>query len=901
MILHTLVVENWRCILGERSVGPFSEGVNILHAPNATGKSTLFEALRCALMDNHNTKGEEIQKLRPWGRALSPRVVVEFSTGGVRYRVRKGFLDTPESLLERLEKGTYQPVAKGPEADKTTRALFTKDAPKKGMSRPEHWGVQQLLWAPQGGLELGELSGNLLDDIRTSITAQVVDDRARGVEELLKKRYETYFTPTGKVSKNSALTQYEQAIRETAAELEARRMEHAEAESLSKRVRALSEKAAALGGDVGRMEAETNALEEKVAAYEKMRAEFDLRSAGAHAAEAGYGRLKTAVEQIDDATKERDVVKKRIEELRSALPQVEADRKECAKALEAAQLALEAAREGTKAAEERANQARAAHRAVELKEQCHALVEKDAAVKTTQTLLSEHEKEKASGHFPSLAEIKKIRKAFADLEKAKIQLDASRISLEITPASALSGRIDAGDSQGPLTLEAGKPTTLHGAPEIRLDIESFGVLRAFGPCESAQEALEDARKAEAHIQKLSAPFGTNDRTDLEELHERGSSLDSHIDRERAELNALLGKETAETLSARLKQIDEELHALLDRFAGWKEHTPDPKELAAAAEEGKRNAEERLHAAETARDAASKASSEKEMELKLAEQTIKSEEKSLESLEERLRTLQNDGKTQEERRTELTALALSWDAAKARVKEYGDKLKEFGGDPVQALKKQKGALQAKSGELKTTEEEHIRESARLETFAARGLYTVLAGLEEKLAQLEEQRGREQRTADSIRLLYETFTACRSEMAEAVTRTASERATELFARISGAEGGRLVLADSMRPSGFVPAELDRAVDVDALSGGEKEQLHFAVRMALADCSGREERRLLVLDDTLMATDGIRFPRVLDIIEEAAEELQILILTCQPERFEPLANALRIDLGALLGRTA
>ena len=479
--------------------------------------------------------------------------------------------------------------------------------------------------------------------------------------------------------------------------------------------------------------------------------------------------------------------------------------------------------------------------------------------------------------------------------------DGSRISLEITPARALSGRIDAGDDQGPLTLEAGKPTALHGAPEIRLEIESFGVLRAFGPCESAQEALEDARKAEAHVQKLSAPFGTNDRTDLEDLHDRGSSLDSHIERERAELNALLGKETAETLSARLKQIDEELHTLLDRFAEWKEHTPDPKELAAAAEESKRNAEERLHAAETARDAVSKASSEKEMELKLAEQKIASEEKASASLEERLRTLRNDGKTQEERRTELSTLALSWDAAKARVREYGDKLKEFGGDPVQALQKQKSILQAKSAELKATEEEYIRESARLETFAARGLYTVLAGLEEKLAQLEEQRGREQRAADSVRLLYDTFTACRSEMAEAVTRTASERATELFARISGAEGGRLVLEDSMKPSGFVPAELDRAVDVDALSGGEKEQLHFAVRMALADCSGREERRLLVLDDTLMATDGIRFPRVLDIIEEAAEELQILILTCQPERFEPLRKALRIDLGALLGRTA
>ena len=88
------------------------------------------------------------------------------------------------------------------------------------------------------------------------------------------------------------------------------------------------------------------------------------------------------------------------------------------------------------------------------------------------------------------------------------------------------------------------------------------------------------------------------------------------------------------------------------------------------------------------------------------------------------------------------------------------------------------------------------------------------------------------------------------------------------------------------------------VEALSGGEREQLHFAVRMALADCSGSGERRLLVLDDTLMAIDSIRFQRILQIVEEAAKELQILILTCQPERFERLSDANRVDLATLLG---
>ena len=72
MILHSITVENWRNFLGECFVGPFNEGLNILHAPNATGKSTLFEALQRALMDNHNTAGEEVRRLRPWGRNLSP-------------------------------------------------------------------------------------------------------------------------------------------------------------------------------------------------------------------------------------------------------------------------------------------------------------------------------------------------------------------------------------------------------------------------------------------------------------------------------------------------------------------------------------------------------------------------------------------------------------------------------------------------------------------------------------------------------------------------------------------------------------------------------------------------------------------------------------------------------------
>ena len=48
-----------------------------------------------------------------------------------------------------------------------------------------------------------------------------------------------------------------------------------------------------------------------------------------------------------------------------------------------------------------------------------------------------------------------------------------------------------------------------------------------------------------------------------------------------------------------------------------------------------------------------------------------------------------------------------------------------------------------------------------------------------------------------------------------------------------------------------------------------------------------------DVLIATDERRFPRVLEILEEAAPRLQLLILTCHPSRYSGLAGAHTVDL--------
>jgi uncharacterized protein YhaN len=92
------------------------------------------------------------------------------------------------------------------------------------------------------------------------------------------------------------------------------------------------------------------------------------------------------------------------------------------------------------------------------------------------------------------------------------------------------------------------------------------------------------------------------------------------------------------------------------------------------------------------------------------------------------------------------------------------------------------------------------------------------------------------------------------------------------------------------------VDSPVELFNLSGGEQEQLYLATRLALAEVLAKNERQMVVLDDVLTATDTGRLARVMTILEESAEHLQILILTWHPERYRALSGAECFDRESL-----
>jgi uncharacterized protein YhaN len=218
--------------------------------------------------------------------------------------------------------------------------------------------------------------------------------------------------------------------------------------------------------------------------------------------------------------------------------------------------------------------------------------------------------------------------------------------------------------------------------------------------------------------------------------------------------------------------------------------------------------------------------------------------------------------------------------------------------VSKLEKQREA----STEIATRAlEDEKMEEGKLQHLLAQGPYSVLALVEEEAVNLKQEIAGEELRVNAINLIHKTVAQCRTEALAAVAGPVEAAATRILQRIAGERLGRLQLGESFKPAQVRPEISESAVSLENVSGGEEEQIYLATRLALAEVLAKEERQLVVLDDVLAATDAGRLARVMTILEEAAQRLQVLILTCHPERYRGLVGAHFVDLEAIMRHSA
>ncbi len=902
MILHSIQLQEWRCFVKATSVGPFSDGLNVIHAPNASGKSTLFQALISGLIDNHRARGRDVEALRPWGRSLAPLVTIEFSHNGICYRLTKGFLEKAQCKLERKEDGKFVPFAEEQHAEQFVQKICTENPPQKGLGRKEHWGFAQVLWAPQGDLAFLKLSGDLVSNIHQVLGTQVSGPGSGNLERRIAELYYTFYTQRGKLRSGQGAPELVR-LQESLDEAKGRRDEIAgrqeEFEELTRKVEDLRTRQVEAARSAKEIEKRLAETRPKAEEYDRLLSTRSEREEQVNTAEAQHDALKQRIDHIIKTKNGLSEAGGESKNLKEDLSLRESSAKECRLKAERATRDLEDKRKERPKVQAAQRETELAQRYVQIVQDASKLEQRLRKIRKFDKALGSLRKERGKLVAPDDKNIKAIRTATKARDEARLRLDAALITLQVVPSSKGSLTILEAEESGTRILIPQEPVEIKGSPQVVIDLAGVARVRAWGPAGSIDEMRRLVEKHTRKLDKLSEAFGTSDLDVLERLNEAVKKLEAQMAEQNMQIEAILAGDVLEDLEKQLVSSQTTARSIERQKHEWQKKMPDLESLKEDAEAITNKFITEVEAVEQYRDVTHTAlavANEQKIETTTRLDETK---KRIQSLHGSLSELTKDGKTDAQREKEIARIALKWDAAKSTLEEVQGKLNVFEHDPRADLEKFEGGRKGAEEAVRKALSDEKREEGRLEQLSAQGTYSALANIEEKIIALSEEVSREQLHADAVKLLYDTMEQCQKKVLAAIERPVEQTATRTLQRIAGRRLGNIKLGEYFEPTSVLPQKTEESVSISSVSGGEKEQIYLATRLALAEVLANEEKQLVVLDDVLMATDPWRLGRVLGVLEETSEKLQIIMLTCHPERYGALKEAKFIDLEEILRR--
>jgi hypothetical protein len=193
----------------------------------------------------------------------------------------------------------------------------------------------------------------------------------------------------------------------------------------------------------------------------------------------------------------------------------------------------------------------------------------------------------------------------------------------------------------------------------------------------------------------------------------------------------------------------------------------------------------------------------------------------------------------------------------------------------------------------------------------GLHLRLAEAESRLQEAEAAFARETLEAEAHKRLRDLFEECRDNQVQQVMGPIAGRVLDWSHQLGLNDYREVAFGDRFLPESIVVegGNPEQPVLFDDESYGTAEQLSLLVRLALGGVLAAEEPVVAVLDDPLAHADPGKHRNMLNILRLAAEgstgwnppagRMQVLILTCHPDRFDYLAGAKHINLAAAIGR--
>lgn len=905
MIIRSLSASNWKKI-GKVDLGPFTDGITVIHAPNKTGKSSLADAIRLTLLD-YDYKTSKIESFIPWGTQEIPEVTLVFEVKGTRYRLTKKFSKGKHGksdLCEILSHDRLKKIIDGKEATTETQKLL-------GMSRSSA-GVAGLLWVNQGSAKLPEVDDELDKSLRPYLGTVIITGRDNRFRGRLQEKLREYLTDgvirQKDYSENISYRKNSEPSR-LVESIERLEKEKSDIESLMKEVEEKAGDAEILKSDLDRAGKDVEESDEALKRLEEADRKLSAKREDIIRQES---RVETRKKEIDEHKTVLDAYQKKKDELKKTRQALETENRE-QKTLEViykeSEQKYKEAVGYCKTVEKRLDDLSAKSQLLEYKRK---LLNLNSDIKKTGNSLDRLEKihEKIEGLRSELGKIqapdRKTKSRITKLLNRKMELEAelkaSQLVLTVNPESTFSVDVQI-DQKKKRHVKFKKDVAFTEGVMQRVGIGiprmgTFEVRR--GEEDEDLEALSvEKKKLIEDLRVILDPLGIDHEnqtaaiiSELEKRIGRRKDLEEKIEEVTGELKFFDVQDTGELKEALAGHVKEKEN-LLKACSDLKKWKPTRESL-----DGDWSA------------------------FKKEEEGIKKELVEAKSSEESLKTdYEGNGAGMQESRHKIEGLKSRLDERKLKINEY-EKIYGSASDLQKRIKEEEDILGKAAADLEenrlTPEEKLIPERIEEEKCALETRRGRLQEIKEELIRLEESLKRVEGSHAELTAVEQSLNAARKgfkqidmevkshmmllkifdEIKDASIQQSLEPVTKKvdswLRDIEGENRPELVFEDNLQAES-IRLESGDYLDIDkATSYGECEQLATIVRLAYGALLAREEPQLVIFDDPLAHSDDYRHSRLLRVFENASREnLQILIFTCHPNRFDHIKGVNLIDL--------
>lgn len=886
MRIRSLAINQFKKFTTPTRLDGIQDGLNVVVGPNEMGKSTLLDAFRAVLFERHTSKARPIMTLQNDRNQAAPVVELTFELEHNIYRIAKRFVKKPYAKLT-CPDGR---ILEGDNAEASLRSLLGFYEPGNKGAKPETMGMWNILWVQQGlsfrTLDVPDSArSNLHSALESEVGSVLGGRRGRALPQAIENQLETLITsndrPRGKYKE---LNERIESMRSELEDLGARRQE------LTETLNSLEDSEATLErlSSSILIEQEKQELEDTIQRHGEL---SDLE-ANIETALIELELRKRNAEQVNQKSAEREQLKTEIEtvieNLRNSgqrLVVLGEMVKEARSRYQELQTSIEKLEVVVSKAEKSVSRSRRILSAVENQDQINTLEQR-----YQKALASEVRQRDANASAAAILvtdeTLADINEADKEHERIKNRLDAAAtlVSFEMKPDAITGIEADgtplASDQS---TIRIVKPTTV--------TILGLGQIVIEPGIKDRDELLGQLSDANSKLRMMLEEAGAETVSDAVDQHVRRQKLirDAELASQEVELYAPATDDHpagAQSLSDYIEGIRQILRREMDTLQLG--DLPTLQKAKDSLQDAQQQAEDEREKISTAR-ASMVGPVDNLNSLTTERDTLQGghdeNKKRLTTLQERLNQLKSEQSDEE--------LHSAIDKAKNDVSEQETLIAELKGQRTDETLPQleartarlEKAIQDRSDKRSDLKIEIARLKSRVETAEGVGLDEAIGDKTRELEIAEAEQSRMHQDVQVLKLLLSTLRKAEREAMERYLSPVLKRVQPYLQLLF--PGADLLIDRNLQIQGV--ERVDGYVeDFHQLSMGTQEQVAVLVRLAFAEMLAEQGYpATVILDDALVFSDDRRMSRMFDILNMAAQKVQVIILTCREQLFEQLGG--------------